>query len=211
MSNLPVTVQKHILRWSLPVFALACSALAPSRASGALVLTIETSGADVVAIVSGSVNTASLGSALHTTGSTLMIAAEGFLVAGGNGTSPGQQVQLDRYDTGVFGPSGFGTSDYYGQGNANTGAIAGFIVSPTNGSIYLPRNYVSGTALSGTTTWHNTSFATFGLLAGSSYTWTFGSGADTDTVTVNVVPEPSSLALVAMASAAALLRRRQRR
>lgn len=199
----------NILRWSLPVLALACTLLSPSQASAALVLTLETSGADVVATISGSVNTAGIGSALHTTGSTIMIAGEGFLIAGGGGTA-GQQVQLDRYDTGVHGPAGFGTSDYFGQANSSTGNIAGFLESPTNGSIYVPRNYVSGTALSGTATWNNTSFATFGLLAGSSYTWTFGNGVNADTVTVHVVPEPSSLTLLGMATAALLARRRRK-
>jgi len=202
-------VKINFLRWSVPALALACILLSPSQASAALVFTLETSGADVVATISGSVNTAGIGSALHTTSSTIMISGEAFLVAGGGGTA-GQQVQVDRYDTGVHGPTKFGTTDYYGQANSSTGNIAGFLESPTNGSIYVPRNYVSGTALSGTATWNNTSFATFGLLAGSTYTWTFGSGVDTDTVTVHVVPEPSSAALLGLGAAALLARRRRK-
>ena len=177
--------------------ALLFALLAAPMARAEVRIVLSATGGNVVATISGSANTAGLGTALHTTSFTVMVADPAFLIAGGGGSYE-QQVNLNRYDLGLSGPSTFGTSDLWAPGDINSGDIAGFIYSPTNGSIYLPRNYVSQSALSGSTTWIGESFMSFGLTPGQSYTWTWGSGGDADSLTVQIVPEPSTLGLLTL-------------
>ena len=62
--------------------------------------------------------------------------------------------------------------------------------------VRLTQSYVSGSSLSGSLTFENTSLADMGITPGIGImTATFGSG---DTLTVNAVPEPSSLALAGL-------------
>ncbi len=70
----------------------------------------------------------------------------------------------------------------------------------------VPTGYVSGTALSGSSTYDGMTIAGLGLTPGT-YTYSSGTGADADSLTVNVgaVPEPSSLALATAALAGGLI------
>ncbi len=66
------------------------------------------------------------------------------------------------------------------------------------GQLLLPSGYVSGTALSATDTYNNTTIAALGLAVGT-YTYTWGSGANADSLVINIgpaaVPEPASIVM----------------
>jgi hypothetical protein len=65
--------------------------------------------------------------------------------------------------------------------------------------LFVPSGYVSGSALSDSSTYDTATFASLGLTPGS-YVWSWGIGADADTFTIDVgspIPEPASLALLA--------------
>ncbi|MNL72451.1 hypothetical protein D3C87_1977660 [compost metagenome] len=57
------------------------------------------------------------------------------------------------------------------------------ILDGFSGTVYLPVGYVSGSALSGATTFAGATFASLGVTPGT-YTWTFGAGAAADSVVV---------------------------
>lgn len=58
--------------------------------------------------------------------------------------------------------------------------------------IYVPSGYVSGTPLSGTSTWPGESFTSMSLIPGT-YVFTWGTGATVDSLTINIgEPEPGS-------------------
>jgi hypothetical protein len=73
--------------------------------------------------------------------------------------------------------------------------------------LIVPIGYVSGSALSDTSTYDNATFNSLGVTPGT-YVWTWGSGANADSFTLNigaaVVPEPSSLLLLGAAFAVLL-------
>ena len=62
------------------------------------------------------------------------------------------------------------------------------------GYVFLPAGYVSGAALSSTSTWTGQTLATLGVTVGT-YTWTFGSGASADSVVVYAGTAPPSAAV----------------
>lgn len=63
----------------------------------------------------------------------------------------------------------------------------------------VPLDYVSGSALSDSSTYYSQTFSSLGVRPGS-YVWTWGSGATADSFTLDIgsVPEPSSALLFAL-------------
>jgi hypothetical protein len=62
----------------------------------------------------------------------------------------------------------------------------------------VPTGYVSGAALSNTSTYDNATFASLGVTPGA-YVWTWGSGAHIDSFTLVIgAPEPSGVLLLAL-------------
>ena len=60
----------------------------------------------------------------------------------------------------------------------------------------MPQGYLSGGALSDTSTYDNQTFNTLGITPGA-YTWTWGSGANQNfTVVIGEVPEPATWAMM---------------
>jgi PEP-CTERM motif len=102
--------------------------------------------------------------------------------------------------TGLTGPLSFGTGDLMAASSA-TGDGFGLEASlngfgpPTLG---LPFGY-TGTELSGTATYDNTTIAALGLTPGT-YTYTSTGVGNTFTVNIGSVPEPSSLTIAATAA-----------
>lgn len=170
-----------------------------SPAMAAYTVTFEQVGNNLVATGSGSLNLGSLTFQGTFDGGGFARPDEGTLVVG-SGTF---DVYVNSNSSGNF---SFGTGSG-GNGFASTGQAFGIFpvqpcfdfFRPCNYNVIVPQGYVSGTVAGvSTTTWLNTSFASFGLTPGDSV-YAFGQGATSDTFTVRVgsaVPEPSTWAMM---------------
>ena len=82
-----------------------------------------------------------------------------------------------------------------------------------NLGFYLPTTYVSGEALSNTSTYSDKTIAGLGLTPGT-YTWTWGTGPTADSFQLQVeaaTPEPATFGLLTFAAAGMLLAGYRRR
>jgi hypothetical protein len=111
---------------------------------------------------------------------------------------------------------GTGGSTLVSSGSGDLFGFQASVEAPgTEGYLAVTAGYTSGSPLSGTATFDNTTIAALGLTTGT-YTVTWGNGTPfADSLTVNIgissVPEPSTLALGGIAVVAGLvLARRQR-
>jgi hypothetical protein len=106
----------------------------------------------------------------------------------GSITGPGS------FGTGITSTASSGTGDIFGLEGPNLSGFGKTVLD-------LPINYVSGSALSASDTYDNTTIAAMGLAPGT-YTWTWGAGGEADSLTINIsgVPEPQSLTLAATAA-----------
>jgi hypothetical protein len=156
-----------------------------SRAS--ILITIQESGADVVATATGSADLGGL-----TQSSSAQRAASVFpsSAAIGFGTIPG--VSVPHYSIPVA-PSSFGSGTFVAA-NSTSGQI--FAIAGAH--IYFPANYVSKTSFNSTATWNGQTFSTLGITPGTYvYSWGSGANADSVTLTAGAVPEPEEYAAVA--------------
>ena len=165
---------------------------APSAQAG-YVVDLTQQGSNVVATGSGTIDLTDL--------SIPMFGSPAF-------TLPFIQPQNDSL---ITGPASGGEVDFYGKitGPASFGMHAFAIPSSGSGDIvgidspaYLavPHGYISGSALSSTSTWDDTTLASLGVMPGT-HEWTWGSGADADSFTLvigsgSAVPEPSTWAML---------------
>jgi hypothetical protein len=88
-------------------------------------------------------------------------------------------------------------------------------VAGLSGSIYVPRNYVSGRPLMSTLTWDNATFVSLGVTPGT-YVWTWGSGVNAGSFTLQIgptgaAPEPATLGLMVLGLLGAGFAGRKRR
>jgi len=171
----------------LILFAVAVTSLFSVRPAQAFTVTLEQVGANVVATGSGAFNLMGL-----------TFASGGFSASGGIGPSIANLVVADgtglsRY-TGFSGPSSFGPGITIVSDSSDSGDSVGIIGAggffPGPG-IFLPAGYVSGTALSDSSTYNSATFASLGVTPGT-YTWTWGDGADQRfTLQIGPVPGPT--------------------
>lgn len=160
---------------------MACVVLGPAHAT--LTFRLTDTGSSVVLSATGTVNTASLTPTFPGfcgSGTGVVHASTGQFCTGA-----GTAIR----HAGLSGPTSFGPGALF-QG---TGASVGDNVYMIGalGELYLPAGYVSGTALSGSSTFPGVALADMGVTPGV-YTWTFGSGATADTV-VFVVGAPPAM------------------
>lgn len=182
----------RMARNALAAVVLGGALFCVSPAQAAFVIEFSQVGADVVATGSGSFNTTDL----------TAYAGGPYTESGAVDTGAGSQLYVGSGSGylwyGFSGPSSFGSvSQIATPASSTTGAVAG--IAPGFPYIFLPANYVSGTSLSGTSTYDNKTIAGLGLMSGSSYAWTWGSGANADSLTMQVepVPEPASITVLA--------------
>jgi hypothetical protein len=163
-----------------------------ARSEAGLVFTMDQVGSDVVVTASGTVNTAGLTKTTETAPNVGSIwPSTGLLwIAGSAATGAG----TDIYES-IIGPASFGGG---GVALATSGS-GDEVVLDASGTLSVPKDYISGTAISGTMTFAGTTIAALGATPGT-YTWTWGSGPDADFATLNVVPEPGSLALFGLSA-----------
>jgi hypothetical protein len=117
----------------------------------------------------------------------------GFILTGPASAAP---LRVNGFATG---PTNFGSGGGQILASSGSGDLVG--ITGNIGTLALPESYVSGAALSDTSTYDNQTFASLGATPGT-YVWHWGSGADADSFTLQIgaaaVPEPGSLTVLAM-------------
>jgi len=168
------------------VSAMALSAF-PGRADASVVIDVSQVGADVVAAGAGGFDLTDL-----------------TMGGGGSGVAPGGTSPLAHvlfvgaaapaFDTyfNVSGPLSFGS----GSGTAGSSGL-GDTIGIFFSSLLVPHGYVSGTELSGSTTFDGQTIASLGMDPGTYvYTWGRGGHADSLTIHIAAIPEPSTWAMM---------------
>ncbi|CAN7448283.1 IPTL-CTERM sorting domain-containing protein [Acidovorax sp. Leaf78] len=184
----------------LSKFAAAALLTACGHSYAAYTLTIAQSGPDVVATGNGSLNTSGATFAASVPSPAFVIPNIGAALVGA--------APASIYAITTVGPADFGTGSSAGA-SSTTGDAAGFTAGAW---IAVPGGYVSGAALTpSTTTWTGTTIAALGLTAGS-YTWVWGAGPTFDSFTVVVaasatptsIPTLSEWAVIGLSAGIAL-------
>ena len=171
------------IRCSL-MFSAVTASLFFVRPAQAFTVTLKEVGSNVVATGFGAINL---------TGLTFV--SGGFVATGSMGPSIALLAVADgsglsQY-TGFSGPSSFGPGTTIINASSDSGdsvSIIGAAVFPGPG-IFLPAGYVSGTALSGSSTYNSATFASLGVTPGR-YTWTWGTGLPNQNFTLQIGPGP---------------------
>ena len=201
-------MKKHTF---LAILSVVCTALfvAPA-APAAFVLTLSQVGGNVVVNGSGTLNLSALTyfGQMYSNGglaASLSPSSAGLI----SGPGQGAVYQVNMYDGGgLTGPTSFGTGNS-SFADSGTGLFAG--IGNRAGFVYVQPSYVSGTALTNSSTYVGQTFDSLGFTPGT-YTYTWGTGANADSLTItSVVPEPSTWALLGVGAgllSLALLRRR---
>jgi len=137
------------------------------QSAQAFTVTLEQVGANVVATGSGAFNLMGLtliGTNIGATAAIVPSVADIVVASQING--------LNGYK-GFSGPSSFGPGSTTTFASSDSGASVGIFGALHN--LFLPANYVSGTALSDTATFDNTNFSKLGVTPGT-FEWTWGTG-----------------------------------
>lgn len=106
----------------------------------------------------------------------------------------------------ISGPSDFGAGPVFLSSSGGGDTVGIFTV----GVVLLPVDYVSGSALSDTSTWDSSTIAGLALTQGT-YVYTWGSEATADSFTVNIgdspTPEPGTTYLLGVAGVSLVIHR----
>lgn len=206
---------RHSLRFLLLGGFLALIGAAPAQAL--VTLKVLQAGPDVVVNGRGSAKTAGLTS-MGTEATWTNVLSPVQVYAGPAAFSDGNVSLWSN----LSGPSSFGSDpavfEYPDPGSTlSFGKLFGILTSsnPADIRLVLPSTYVSGTTISGRTTYTNVTLAQLGLTSGLTYTWSWGSGPTADSLELQIDPTPVPAPLPIAGAAAAFhsvqrLRRRLR-
>jgi hypothetical protein len=178
--------------WMMAAFVVAAFNMTGigGKAHAEFIINIGQVGNDVVAVGSGTIDTAGLVILSSLQGPAFIRSDQAYVDLG-----PPSNTPITEY-SGATGPSSFGSSAQFTDASSGSGDRLG--IHGGQGIVSVPQGYVSGTALSDTSTFSNQTFSSLELNPGT-YTYTFGSGANADSIVINIdtasVPEPSSLIL----------------
>lgn len=190
-----------------------------AQASAGVIITMEESGSDVTATLSGSIGTwtgATLAATNQTVGASNRLQPNGGLVFFattdpnlGSPVSPVSYYQVSTY------PTNFGTGTSGVTAATSTASTLLFVWGRSTQNVFIAGGYVPTTPITGVLTWQNQTFQSLGVTEGS-YVWSWGNpsvSGQGDTITLNIVPEPSTgiMAIAALASGGYLVRRRRKR
>ncbi len=167
---------------------------------GAVVITATETEDGVVFLGSGSLNLYGLSfQGNYITGAGINPSRRVLLL----GTFNLQIVTADTY-LGIDGPTSFGTRNALTYPDGETGDRFGITFSGSDQTLLaVPKNYVSGSPLSGSNTYLGYRFSSFGMTPDATYTWSLPN----DRLTLQIIPEPSTLLLGTLATMGLLLRR----
>ena len=161
---------------------LACLAAFACPTQAAVIVSIMQSGPDVVATGTGTLDTTGLRkNGPYNDGGGNLDPRYGEITLGDWGS-----VQIIFFGP-ITGPKSFGSGQrWHAQSGSGDkfGLGENFTGDPFT-SLSLPDGYVSGSALSGTSTYEGMTFSNLGLTPGS-YVWTWGDGAHADSFTLNI-------------------------
>ena len=169
------------------VLAAVVLALSFGTARAGVIIEITQVGPNVVATASGSIDLTGLtllGTDMGSTYGSEMNPSNAYIIVG-------TAFRIDEF-TGLSGPSSFGNGGY----TQATSGSGDFISVLGQGALSSPElvtyhNYISGTPISSTSEYDNTTIQGLGLNPGT-YTYTWGTGGSDPFLTVQIVPEPSS-------------------
>jgi hypothetical protein len=151
-----------------------------SAQAAVIVTAVETGGNVVLSSAGGSLDLTGLTFVMSFTDVSGSIHPSNGQVYLDDGVGP-----LDTYSGSISGPLSFGGGAFT---HASSGSGDSFGLRPGTGIVWVPGGYVSGSALSGTSTWSGTTFASLGMNPGT-YVWTLPN----DTFTLNIVPIPAAV------------------
>lgn len=179
--------------------ALACTSLSASllltvftadHSQAAITITGQQVGADFVFSYTGSIDLS--GTTLSFTGGSFASSFVGSSAASGIYNVIGTGLYTAYIDTFVSQPDNFGIDTLQILANSEFGDLF-FVQGAGFGDAFgVPDGYASGTAISGSATYNNSTITSLGLTPGS-YIWELSNG---DTITqniVNPVPEPLTM------------------
>ena len=151
----------------LTLFGIAVTSLFFVQPAQGFTVTMEQVGSNVVANGSGAINLTGLtfagGAAIGGGG---IQASAGQIITG----SPGSA----RAYTGLNGPTSFGSGGLF-DASTSSGDLFGRFPTQFGGPLFVPEDYVSGTALSNSMTFDNATIASLGVTPGT-YIWSWGTG-----------------------------------
>jgi len=168
-----------------------------SSAYASAIIEIKQQGANVVATGSGTLDLADLFASFGGFDGFTAVSGQNAYVVTGPVLPATDSV---TFYTGATGPANFGSGPYM-VASSGSGDRFGVDVAGGTARIWIAPNYHSGSALSATDTWDNTTLAGLGLDPGV-YTYSWGTGADADTLQVRIggavagVPEASTWAMM---------------
>jgi hypothetical protein len=166
----------------------------PAEAS--VVIDMSEVGGNVVTTGSGTVDLTGLSFTSSGEDAGFVFASLGSVAVGSS--------EADDFYSGAIGPASFGTGGFiipFGQ----SGDLLGLIGNVSPAEILVPHGYVSGTSLSGSSTYVGQTFASLGLTPGT-YLYTWGSGPTADSLTIKIgtaaIPEPGTWVMIMLGFAA---------
>ncbi len=198
----------RILAFFLAVASCSIAGTVPARAT--VIVTVSETGGDVVFSGSGTLDlTAWDFQVTFVLGSS--VTPDGAFLVGPAGPSPIPAVDIYETPLNFSGPLSIGPGSTFSSSTSGSGDTFGprFEVPP---GLVVPFGYLSGNALSGSSTYAGETFASLGIAPGT-YVWSWGSGGSADSLTLNIVatvPEPSAFVLTGLGAGALLFRRRRR-
>jgi hypothetical protein len=163
-----MTTRKHVFYGILALVSLL--GLGITQSARAYNVTLQEVGSSVVATGSGAFNLTGLTFNSTSTGNfgPFISGSLGLIRTGAYGFQG-----VDQF-TGFTGPTSVGSGNVV-TANTGSGGLVG--INGSNGFMFVPQGYASGTALSDSMTFNNRSFATLGVTPGT-YVWTWGTGAN---------------------------------
>jgi hypothetical protein len=153
--------------------------------SGDFNVTITQVGSDVVWSGSGSFNLTDLTLVGSAPNSCSGFAANQAIWIAGAPNPPGETGQQYEGDSLTY-PTTFALGTQSGEPSYATGSMFGVVWGGVSGrTIIVPDGYVTGTTISGSTTYSGKTIVDMGLATGT-YTWSWGTGGNTSTLVMTI-------------------------